>query len=1534
MTWKRSLDRWTKKLIVRSLTGGKTTPAPASQSCIASKKNNVRQSINSLRHSTVESLESRVLFNVDPVWVGGVYVEEDNGGDAHGDSFYITFRGGAAGTQLTRLVIDTDQGAPGFSTGDNLFDTLDGGLGSDHAFPFKLELMTAQASNARVSAEVSDGGMQLVLTFENFFAGDKVKFSIDVDEVQRYRGQPTPAALNPDIDPITSGVEFADSRILATFVAPHFEIAAAEGSFVNLYDPVFAPSGLDLPPDNTAGLRDRTAGAAATTTQIPKPIELSGTVYVDNNLSLTQDSGEQGIAGVSLTLFRLDNGNYVSTGKSTTTDQQGRYRFGLELGLAPGTYQIRESQPAGYLSVGAVPGLLNGQTKLGSTVSNDKDVLTSIEILQGDSRGTRLDFAEAQPVQIGGFVYRDNNDNGLRESSETGISGIDIRIVSIETIAGAVSQTVKTLADGSYRFVGLPPGRYRISEVSQPVDYFDGKDSPGTVRSQPRGTNSINDQITEIRLDGNDDGIEFNFGEIEPSSLAGHVCVAMPGFDCFSTEPNSIAPLAGVTIDLVNEAGTVIATTTTGTDGSYRFDRLPRGIYSIIETQPIDLLDGLSRAGTINGVSKGNAINGTRIQQIELSGGQQGTDYDFCELPPSSLSGHVYRDDNNDGVRQNIEPMISGATVRLFDASGTLLNEIATDSQGFYQFTFLSKGTYRIEEETPQGFLDGKESIGRIAGRIVGEIAGTDTIKSIVLPSGMDGNDYDFGEILPASIAGNVYEDADGDCIRDPGEINLAGVVIEILDAQGQIIATQLTDEQGNYRFEGLTPGVYTLREKQPEGYIQGGQMAGNAGGNATITDIISAIALGAGVNATDYDFCEQRVASLEGKVFADLNEDCIFDSDEAPIPGVRIELLDAQGNVVETTLTDVGGNYRFINLKPGIYSVREIQPDGYFQGGQMAPAGVADTSTVDLIANVSLGSGQSVAELDFCEVPPATISGFVFQDGPSIETPDGAPPLVLKGLRDGIRNASDAPIGNVVLELRTRTGQRLASRNAMPGVYDGETIRVITDSTGYYEFRGLRPGAYHVYQVQPNGFFDGRDTAGSIGGFAINVDDTISDQETQNIIELLAFDAATNPGTDAILMINLQAGARSVENNFSEIVVTKAPVFNPPPVNPPAPPPPQNPPPFAPPPVNGFVSLPFDRLLVIPPFEPGRPDTPAAGYSVEYTWHLSVINAGEPRGHQDDKTVSRERVANTTKLLDATQWTIDSLDKGRWVIVSTNKNKATRLSRDAFDILGAKQLAGDFNGDGRDELALFKDGEWLLDINGNGVWDRGDLWAKLGEKGDLPVVGDWDNDGKDDIGIFGPKWETDEEALIAEPGLPDPDNRLVTTPKNLPPRGKIAGHDRLMQRSVSGDPRSDVIDHVFRFGGDTDQPVAGDFNGDGVSTLGVFNNGKWRIDVNGDGRFENETDSYFDFGQQGDIAVVGDFNGDGLDEIAVVRGRDLLVDSNGNGQLDATDRVFEIEGEAGQVVVGDFNGDGIDEAAFYSAMPKTSDPEARTAGR
>ncbi len=67
--------------------------------------------------------------------------------------------------------------------------------------------------------------------------------------------------------------------------------------------------------------------------------------------------------------------------------------------------------------------------------------------------------------------------------------------------------------------------------------------------------------------------------------------------------------------------------------------------------------------------------------------------------------------------------------------------------------------------------------------------------------------------------------------------------------------------------------------------------------------------------------------------------------------------------------------------------------------------------------------------------------------------------------------------------------------------------------------------------------------------------------------------------------------------------------------------------------------------------------------------------------------------------------------------------------------------IVGDWNGDGRDDIGVFNAGSWYLD-GGNRYWDgcgiNGDVCvSNFGQFGDTPVVGDWNGDGKTDIGIF-----------------------------------------------------------------------------------------------------------------------------------------------------------------------------------------------------
>ncbi len=166
-----------RSLLSRSGLPSETAGTNDTRSTASRSTYSMKATTKKVRRSILESLESRTMFNVDPIWIGGVYVEEDGGSDLHGDSLYIQFKGGAPDTKLTKLVINTDQGIPGFTQGDNLFDIFKGGRGADEAFPLQIVGEDGKFSSSNVQFELSDGGMLLTLTFDNFRSTDRLKIS-------------------------------------------------------------------------------------------------------------------------------------------------------------------------------------------------------------------------------------------------------------------------------------------------------------------------------------------------------------------------------------------------------------------------------------------------------------------------------------------------------------------------------------------------------------------------------------------------------------------------------------------------------------------------------------------------------------------------------------------------------------------------------------------------------------------------------------------------------------------------------------------------------------------------------------------------------------------------------------------------------------------------------------------------------------------------------------------------------------------------------------------------------------------------------------------------------------------------------------------------------------------------------------------------------------------------------------------------------------------------------------------------------------
>ncbi len=273
-------------------------------------------------------------------------------------------------------------------------------------------------------------------------------------------------------------------------------------------------------------------------------------------------------------------------------------------------------------------------------------------------------------------------------------------------------------------------------------------------------------------------------------------------------------------------------------------------------------------------------------------------------------------DTNGNGQLDANDRLLSGITVRLQDASGGVIATTTTNAEGRYSFTNLAPGVYAVEEIQPDDYFDGRDHIGTAGGHLVPP----DTIAGIGLVSGTEGQQYDFLELEPVSIAGYVYVDNNLNGVKNDGEQGIGGVTLELLDGAGQKTgATVVTDGQGYYEFKGLLPGIYGVAERQPSAYLDGLDAAGSAGGAAhNPGDSITGANLTPATHAVDYNFGEIRPASISGMVFLDRDANGGFDSGEDPLAGVTVYLLDATGHRIASTRTDSQGKYRFSNLAPG----------------------------------------------------------------------------------------------------------------------------------------------------------------------------------------------------------------------------------------------------------------------------------------------------------------------------------------------------------------------------------------------------------------------------------------------------------------------------------------------------------------------------------------------------------------------------------------------------------------------------------------
>ncbi len=294
---------------------------------------------------------------------------------------------------------------------------------------------------------------------------------------------------------------------------------------------------------------------------------LAGQVFHDVNDDGLRQVAEIGIAGVEITLTGSDiYGNTVN--RTTTTNVTGQWSF---TALAAGTYRVSEAQPANYN---------DGQDTVGTaggTLDPAGDAFDAVTLAAGED-ATAYDFGELG-TGLSGIVWLDRDASGVHETAETvRIEGVGMTLLDA---AGNSIATTSTNAAGFYSFTGLAAGNYQVVQT-QPSGY---------------GSTTRNTQSVSVPLAGLTD---VDFGE-QLASIDGTIWNDVAPDGLAQTDGTSGETFrGGVVVVLLDTAGNAIDSVVSNPDGSYRFDDVPLGSYSIRVTPPAGLALTLQDQGADN----------------------------------------------------------------------------------------------------------------------------------------------------------------------------------------------------------------------------------------------------------------------------------------------------------------------------------------------------------------------------------------------------------------------------------------------------------------------------------------------------------------------------------------------------------------------------------------------------------------------------------------------------------------------------------------------------------------------------------------------------------------------------------------------------------------------------------------------------------------------------------------------------------------------------------------------------------------------
>ena len=571
-----------------------------------------------------------------------------------------------------------------------------------------------------------------------------------------------------------------------------------------------------------------------------KPASVGNFVWFDANKDGIQDADEVGVAGVTVTLTDGAGNPVIDLGgnpvKPVTTDANGKYEFTnlmpnvdrIVANAGEENYKVTFTVPAGY-SATTSHAAFDGEKDSNGTES-------SVTLTEGQNDET-VDFGLVADGKIGDTIFWDVDNNGgsAPSGADKPLAGVKVTL-TYKTPAG-VEKTLTTTTDenGKYSFENLAPGDYKVTvdqdslATACPECTAQSHAPSGDVKASENQTLSLSSNVTLTPTSMTNEDQDWAFTAAADTAIK--KAITTPSAEEQGTFDFAPGKEITYTLTLTNN-GPSVATGVTASD------KLPAGVTFVsaegdgsynAETGKWDLsnltiakdeVKTITITVRITGEGVGSLITNvaTITHQDQYGDNPTNNESSASFKGGYNLGGTLYRDSDVSYSKSDTEARFAGRTIALLDGNGNPVLDkdgkpvtTTTDENGNYQFTGLAPGNYKVSIVDPTtGDLAGLTNTQAYNGRNATEASVT------IGDSSVQG--VDFGFVKPATIGDRVWNDQDRNGV-DNGEPGVPGVTVILKDASGNEVARTKTDANGNYRFEGVLPGTYSVSIEVPSGY-------------------------------------------------------------------------------------------------------------------------------------------------------------------------------------------------------------------------------------------------------------------------------------------------------------------------------------------------------------------------------------------------------------------------------------------------------------------------------------------------------------------------------------------------------------------------------------------------------------------------------------------------------------------------------------------------------------------------------------------